>query len=178
MTDITLPRTELEQALKALGIVRLHYGKNQTVNVAFDALRERLAQPEQEPEYKGWYCAHCQRGVDGSEVTYNEQHTVCGRVITDDVSPRITLAQPAPPPEQEPVVWVKEDVCKGQYIDGRPRKIWWECGKGVGTAFYTTPQQRKKLPPQTPCLLTQAENKMFRLGWLECEAAHGIKGEA
>ena len=48
-----------------------------------------------------------------------------------------TLAQ-----EQEPVAWVSEDVCKGQYIDGRPRKIWWECEKGVGTAFYTTPPQR------------------------------------
>ena len=44
--------------------------------------------------------------------------------------------------EQEPVAWVKEDVCDGQYIDGRPRKIWWECNKGVGTAFYTTPPQR------------------------------------
>ena len=48
-----------------------------------------------------------------------------------------TLAQ-----EQEPVVWVSEDVCEGQYIDGRPRKIWWECEKGVGTAFYTTTPQR------------------------------------
>jgi len=40
------------------------------------------------------------------------------------------------------VAWVSEDVCEGQYIDGRPRKIWWECEKGVGTAFYTTPPQR------------------------------------
>ena len=43
---------------------------------------------------------------------------------------------------QEPVAWVSEDVCEGQYIDGRPRKIWWECEKGVGTAFYTHPPQR------------------------------------
>jgi len=43
---------------------------------------------------------------------------------------------------QEPVAWVAEDVCEGQYIDGRPRKIWWECNKGVGTAFYTQPPQR------------------------------------
>ena len=42
-------------------------------------------------------------------------------------------------PEQEPVAWVSEDVCDGQFINGRPRKIWWECSKGVGTAFYTTP---------------------------------------
>lgn len=38
-------------------------------------------------EFKGWYCAHCQRGVDASEVTYHEQHTVCGRLITDDRPP-------------------------------------------------------------------------------------------
>jgi hypothetical protein len=44
--------------------------------------------------------------------------------------------------EQEPVAWVAEDVCEGQYIDGRPRKIWWECNKGVGMAFYTHPPQR------------------------------------
>jgi hypothetical protein len=40
------------------------------------------------------------------------------------------------------VAWVKEDVCEGQRINGRPRKIWWECEKGVGTAFYTHPPQR------------------------------------
>lgn len=43
---------------------------------------------------------------------------------------------------QEPVAWVAEDVCEGQHIDGRPRKIWWECKKGVGKAFYTHPSQR------------------------------------
>jgi len=52
-------------------------------------------------------------------------------------------------PEQEPVAWVSEDVCKGQYIDGRPRKIWWECEKGVGTAFYTHPPQRTEQEPVT-----------------------------
>ena len=52
------------------------------------------------------------------------------------------LAQPV----QEPVAWVSEDVCNGQFINGRPRKIWWECSKGVGTAFYTTPP----LPVQEP----------------------------
>jgi hypothetical protein len=45
------------------------------------------------PEFNGWYCAQCQCGVDPSEVTYHETHTVCGRYITDDeplTSPRIT----------------------------------------------------------------------------------------
>jgi hypothetical protein len=46
--------------------------------------------------------------------------------------------------EQEPFAWVSEDVCEGQLIDGRPRKIWWECNTGVGTAFYTTPPQRSE----------------------------------
>ena len=54
----------------------------------------------------------------------------------------ITAIKEALAQTQEPVAWVSEDVCKGQYIDGRPRKIWWECEKGVGTAFYTTPPQR------------------------------------
>ena len=38
--------------------------------------------------------------------------------------------------------------------------------------------QLKPLPPQSPCEMTQSEGKMFKLGWLECEAAHGIKGDA
>ena len=54
----------------------------------------------------------------------------------------ITAIKEALAQTQEPVAWVSEDVCEGQYIDGRPRKIWWECEKGVGTAFYTTPPQR------------------------------------
>jgi hypothetical protein len=43
---------------------------------------------------------------------------------------------------QEPVAWVAEDVCESQIINGRPRKIWWECEKGVGKAIYTHPPQR------------------------------------
>jgi hypothetical protein len=58
--------------------------------------------------------------------------------VWTDHHPDCKLAQP----EQEPVAWVKEDVCEGQRINGRPRKIWWECEKGVGTAFYTHPPQR------------------------------------
>lgn len=45
----------------------------------YEAWREKLppasgAQPAPNDEYIGWYCAHCERGVDASEVTYNEQH--------------------------------------------------------------------------------------------------------
>ena len=52
------------------------------------------AQPAPNDEYIGWYCAHCERGVDASEVTYNEQHTVCGRVITDDKPPKPAPSMP------------------------------------------------------------------------------------
>ena len=58
-------------------------------------------------------------------------------LIAENKALKEALAQ-----EQEPVAWVSEDVCEGQYIDGRPRKIWWECEKGIGTAFYTYPPQR------------------------------------
>jgi hypothetical protein len=40
-------------------------------------------------DYKGWYCAHCQRGVDAREVTYSEQHEACGRFITHDRPPKV-----------------------------------------------------------------------------------------
>ena len=46
------------------------------------------AQPAPDDGYVGWYCAHCQRGVDASEVTYHEQHEACGCVITDDRPPK------------------------------------------------------------------------------------------
>jgi len=59
-------------------------------NEALATIRAARAQEqaEQEPEYKGWYCAQCERGVDGSEVTFYEQHEACGRIITDDVPPK------------------------------------------------------------------------------------------
>lgn len=45
--------------------------------------------PEPKPVWWGWYCPHCQRGVDGSEVTFHEQHLACGTYIGD--------AEPPPP---------------------------------------------------------------------------------
>ncbi len=42
-------------------------------------------------------------------------------------------------PQGEPVAWVVEDICAGQFINGNPRRIWWECMDGVGIPFYTTP---------------------------------------
>lgn len=79
---------------------------------------------------------------------------------------REALAQPEP----EPVAWMDSngDVYPMPETEG------WRLPH---TLLYTAPPQRKRLPPQSPCEMTQAKRKMFRLGWLECEAAHGIKGE-
>lgn len=57
------------------------------------AEKECSAVPRAEKAFDGWYCAHCQRGVDASEVTFNEQHTECGRVITSDEPPTDTSAR-------------------------------------------------------------------------------------
>lgn len=136
-----------------------------------------LEQPEQEPEYKGWYCAHCQRGVDGSDVTYHEQHTVCGRVITDDVSPK---AQ-----QQEPVV---EFMGRRKTPEGT-RECWgillcnFMQDPAIGTMLYTAPQPHK---PLTIAQIDRAANNIITddpVQWWRqfaraIEAAHGIKGDA
>ena len=64
MTDITLPRAELEQVLEALEKVCVMLDNqynvlpngeaHEDVSVAVTALRERLAQPEQEPDGLSW----------------------------------------------------------------------------------------------------------------------------
>lgn len=41
--------------------------------------------------------------------------------------------------DAEPVVWVSNAQETEQLIDGRPRRLWWECKEGVGTPFYTHP---------------------------------------
>jgi hypothetical protein len=76
--------------------------------------------------------------------------------------------------EQEPVAWVAEDVCEGQYIDGRPRKIWWECEKGVGMAFYTHPPQRTELKIKTTDPFESSRVGDYNRGWNDCLFASGI----
>jgi hypothetical protein len=54
-------------------------------------------------------------------------------------------AAPIEPVKQEPVAWVAEDVCDGQFINGRKRRIWWECIEGAGTPLYAAPVRTKDL---------------------------------
>jgi len=106
----------------------------------------------------------------------------------------------APQPEQEPVAcpfpcgwkrlfeiivadgaFLARSLEEGEAITEHQREVVMHViGYAKDMALHgmeTTPPQRKPLPPQSPCEMTQAEGKMFKLGWLECEAAHGIKGE-
>jgi hypothetical protein len=62
--------------------------------------------------------------------------------------------------------------------DRSKRKLWEQrFGKKPEIKCPDCEPKRQPLPPQSPCEMTPAERKMFRLGWLECEAAHGITGE-
>jgi hypothetical protein len=133
--------TQMIEVLKSLiEDLRLNheYCPKEVILQAADEL-ERLAQRTEERNF----CPRCGKRLGGVD----DIHTCT-----------------PPPPEQEPVAWVAEDVCEGQYIDGRPRKIWWECNKGVGTAFYTH-------PPQEPV----GYEELAALGWqaIECGICGG-----
>jgi hypothetical protein len=123
----------LKQALEALETAWYHVGTFAPTDEAIDLidktrgdLRQAIADLEKQKPvaFKGWYCDHCQRGVDASEVTFHEQHTVCGRVITDDLPPS---SQPRKPLTDEMILQAKRayshDVTrKLAFIDG-----WFSC---------------------------------------------------
>jgi len=45
--------------------------------------------------------------------------------------------------EQEPVAWVSESESTKQFVEGRPRRVWWECNTGVGKPFYIAPPRKE-----------------------------------
>jgi hypothetical protein len=55
MTD----KEAMKLALFALDIVKIHYTQSRHINEAITALKERLAQPEQEPVAVYGYCPTC-----------------------------------------------------------------------------------------------------------------------
>ena len=60
---------------------------------------------------------------------------------------REALAQP----EQEPVAWIgNADFVKGQFVEGRVRRVWWECNTGVGQPLYTAPFKPAQSDNQEP----------------------------
>ena len=115
MTD----REAMKLALFALDIVKIHYTQSRHINEAIAALKERLAQPEQEPT---------------PEIKYK-------MIVIDDLHPQgIPVEQWVNPPqrtEQEPVAWLSIDsigeryLCFDKPLDNDPVK-----------PLYTTPPQR------------------------------------
>ena len=72
---------------------------------------------------------------------------------------REALAHPVKA-EQEPVAWISNaDFVKGQYVEGRPRRVWWECEIGVGQPLYTAPPKREWVG------LTEDEINQFVCQW-------------
>jgi hypothetical protein len=46
--------------------------------------------------------------------------------------------------EQEPVAWIANaDFVKGQFVEGRVRRVWWECNTGVGQPLYTVAPRKE-----------------------------------
>ena len=43
----------------------------------------------------------------------------------------------------KPVAWVSESESTKQFVEGRPRRVWWECNTGVGKPFYTAPPRKE-----------------------------------
>lgn len=98
----------------------------------------------------------------------------------EDVPPitrdAITALRAAIEQAQQPVAWMYDLKQRGSFegVSTEYSRVKLSIGENW-VPLYTAPPQRKPLPPQSPCEMTQAEGKMFKLGWLECEAAHGIK---
>ena len=84
---------------------------------AITAIKEALAQPEQEKER----CVGCEACID----------TACGRDECPKGWPK------AAQPEQEPVAWMRDDGMKAMVAD--EKRAWIECGRGQLVDDYNKP---------------------------------------
>lgn len=83
------------------------------------------AQAEQRGDVSGWYCAHCQHGVDPVDVTFGETHVYCGYPVTDCPAP----PAPAVPDDTARLNWLEGReaslVTHREAIDEGEFAIWW-----------------------------------------------------
>lgn len=148
MTDL---RKAAEMAMKILDEI----GKANNAQVApvysglawsaADDLRQALAQPEQNSETYGYAKrlaeAIWEKHYKKESPHWRPLHDVLG-VLTqiDNMTCGLEKAQP----EQKPVAWIgNADFVKGQFVEGRVRRVWWECNTGVGQPLYTAPPKRE-----------------------------------
>ena len=158
-------REALNMALQALETLMIERGS--IYDKAITAIKEALAQQDSKDKEQAKTDSFV-RQLDEALAQPNPWEKFCdSNCVWTDHHPDCKLA------EQEPFAFLHPQ--KGFYF-AKPTKISAPTIVDVEPLFlYTTPPQRKPLPPQSPCEMTQAEGKMFKLGWLECEAAHGIK---
>jgi hypothetical protein len=46
--------------------------------------------------------------------------------------------------ELKPVAWISDaNYVEGQFVEGRVRRVWWECNTGVGQPLYTAPPRKE-----------------------------------
>jgi hypothetical protein len=73
-----------------------------------------------------------------------EYHTMQTRPINHTDKAIEAIKQELAKPEQEPVAWIGDaDYVKGQFVEGRVRRVWWECNTGVGQPLYTAPPRKE-----------------------------------
>jgi hypothetical protein len=49
----------------------------------------------------------------------------------------------------KPVAWIGDaNYVEGQFVEGRVRRVWWECNTGVGQPLYTTPPRKELAKPE------------------------------
>jgi len=132
MTD----KEAMKLALDALDIVKIHYTQSRHINEAIAALKERLAQPEQEPacpECKATVLYEC---VACSSNNYPPQRTEqeptpeikYKMIVIDDLHPQgIPVEQWVNPPQRtEPPqkkVWTFWDLSGGDITDAIKAKL-------------------------------------------------------
>ena len=105
----------MKLALFALDIVKIHYTQNRHINEAIAALKERLAQPAQEPV--AWLCTPNEDGLFGLPLS-DKGCKDCFPVY------RHTPAQPAQRTEQEEKkVWTFWDLSGGDIADAIKAKL-------------------------------------------------------
>ena len=104
-------------------------------------------------------------GFDNHPFLYTQEQMM-------DFNLRAVQAALAQRGAQEPVAWIQHDEGSVSYAlhQDAARRL----PDGLRFELYTSPPpaQVPSLPPQSPCSMTEAEMRIFKLGWLECEAAH------
>ena len=137
MTDMTPEQALARRFVSDSQMVYLRPNNNNYTNMSFTAdeyrkIRAALSANGGEAAiYNGWYCAHCECGVDSSEVTFNEAHTVCGRIITHDEPPPVAVPEEKgfadAPPEldnNEAVAWVNGyHQCRDDMLSAAPPPV-------------------------------------------------------